>query len=276
MAQGAMSRLFRSLALFACAALPVSTACGAPLELRQPVKPWTLDYGMTACTAVATYGTPDRPLTLAIRPSPNGTVVRLMVVKNGEARDAFQFELATNLGGASAHTNGLHFRGSGTRGNIVWINVARGDLEALRKAGEIDLDGGPLAYRLVLPSIGAVLDGLDKCNADLRDYWNVGAPADRFTRKARSLKPLAEYFSSDDYPDQANFANQGGTSRMMMMIDETGALKDCMVEETSGFASLDAMTCAVLLKRAKFEPALDSAGKPIRSVLTSRVVWRIG
>jgi hypothetical protein len=271
-----MPKLFRSLALLAFAVLPVSTATGAPPELQRPVKPWILDYGMTACTAIATYGTPDKPVTLAFRPSPNGTIVRLMVVRSSQARKDFQFDLTSNLGGASARTNGLHFSGADRKGSIIWINVARGDLEVLRTAGAIVLHGGPLDYNLALPSIGAVLDGLDKCNADLRDYWNVGAAADRLTRKARPLRPLTDYFSSADYPDQAVFADEGGTSLVMMMVDETGALKDCLVEATSGFATLDAMTCVVLHQRAKFEPALDLAGKPTRSVLTQRVIWRAG
>jgi hypothetical protein len=267
-----MPRLFRALALIACGALPLSAAAGAPPPLQRPVKPWNLDYGMTACMAIATYGTPDKPITLAIRPSPNGTVDRLTVLRPGHAGKAFQFELTTNLGGASTRTNGLHFSSTVQKANTIWINVPRDDLDALRKAGEIDLHGGPLDYRLALPSIAAVLDGLDKCNADLRQYWNVGA--EQFSRKAHSLKPLAAYFSDADYPDQAMFANQGGISQVMLMIDETGALKDCMVEATSGFATLDAMTCGVLLERAKFEPALDPAGKPARSVITSKVTWR--
>ncbi|MEA2999403.1 MAG: hypothetical protein QOK17_1236 [Sphingomonadales bacterium] len=271
-----MSSFFRSLALLACAALPVCAAAGAPPEPQRPLKPWNLDYGMTACTAIATYGPADKPLTFAIRPSPNGTVVRLMVLRSGQAQKAFEFELTSNLGGASARTNGLHFPGTDRKGDIIWINVARGDLEVLRSAGEIVLHGGPLNYRLVLPSIAAVLDGLDKCNADLRQYWNAGEAADRLTRHARSLKPLARYFSDSDYPDQALFGHEGGTSQVMMMIDETGGLKDCMVEVTSGYATLDAMACAVLHERARFEPALDAAGKPTRSVLTQRVIWRTG
>jgi Gram-negative bacterial TonB protein C-terminal len=271
-----MPKLFRALAIAACCAVPLSAAAGAPPPLQRPVKPWNLDYGMTACMAIAIYGTPDKPITFAIRPSPNGTVVRLTVLRPGQAGKAFQFELTTNLGGASTRTNGLHFSSTVQKANTIWINVPRDDLEALRKTGEIDLDGGPLHYRLALPSMAAVLDGLDKCNADLRQYWNVGAPAEQFSRKAHSLKPLAAYFSDADYPDQANSANQGGTSKVMLMIDETGALKDCMVEVTSGFATLDAMTCGVLLERARFEPALDPAGRPTRSVITQGATWRIG
>jgi TonB family protein len=271
-----MSRFFRTLTFAACAALPLCAAVGGPPELRRPVKPWNLDYGLTACMAIATYGTAEKPITLAFRPSPNATVVRLIVLLPGHGGPAFQFELKTNITGATVKTNGLHFSGTAGKSNIVWINFATADLAGLRRAGEIALDGGPLHDRYALPSIGKVLDGLDTCNEDLRKYWNVGEAEASFSKKARTLKPLREYFSDSDYPSQANQQNESGTSKIMMMIDETGALKDCMVEETSGFATLDAMACAVLHERAKFEPALDAAGKPTRSVLTQRVIWRIG
>jgi hypothetical protein len=35
------------------------------------------------------------------------------------------------------------------------------------------------------------------------------------------------------------------------------------------------MTCYVLLARARFNPALDAAGKPVRSVMTTRVKWKM-
>jgi protein TonB len=57
------------------------------------------------------------------------------------------------------------------------------------------------------------------------------------------------------------------------MVDQTGALQDCLVEGTSGVATLDAMVCIVLRSRAKFHPAIDAQGKPARSVLSTRVKW---
>jgi hypothetical protein len=268
-----MSRFFRNLALLASAAL-ATAAAGAALEPRRPIGPWNLDYGPTACNAIATYGTRDKPITLAFRPSPNATMVRLVVLLPGRGVPAYQFEVKTNITGATVKTNGLRFPGTKGRNDIVWINFTPAELAGLRGAGEIALDGGPLHDRFALPKIGKVLDGLDACNADLRKYWNVGEAAN-LSRPARPKKPLPNYFSDSDYPSQAMQQLDSGASRIMMMIDETGALKDCMVEETSGVATLDAMTCAVLHERARFEPALDAAGKPVRSVLTTRVVWRI-
>jgi TonB family protein len=202
-------------------------------------------------------------------------MVRLIVLLPGRGVPAYQFDVKTNITGATVKTNGLRFPATKARNDIIWINFTPAELAGLRGAGEIALDGGPLHDRFALPSIGKVLDGLETCNADLRKYWNVGASEANLSTRARPKRPIREYFSDSDYPSQALRQSDSGVSRIMMMVDETGALKDCMVEQTSGVATLDAMTCAVLQERAKFEPALDQAGKPARSVLTTQVNWRI-
>src|SRR3954451_8992327 len=193
-AGGARSSFFRSLALSGCAALPLSGAVGAPAVLHRPIGPWNLDYAVTACNAIATYGTVSKPTTLAFRPSPNGTMVRLIVLLPGRGLPASQFEVKTNITGATVKTNGLRFPGTRGRNDIVWINFTPAELAGLRGAGEIALDGGPFHDRFALPGIGKVLDALETCNADLRKYWNVGDSAS-LSRRARPKRPLRNYFS---------------------------------------------------------------------------------
>jgi outer membrane biosynthesis protein TonB len=178
------------------------------------------------------------------------------------------------IGGGRIETTGLHFSPRGSRENLVWINFHRADLDALRPSGTITLRGGPLSDTFPLPRIGQVLDGLDKCNADLRHYWHADeAGLASLSKRATPLKPLRDYFSDSDYPGQADREGDSGISSVVLMVDETGKPRDCLVEETSGIATLDAQTCAILLERAKFAPALDAAGKPARSVFTQRVKW---
>jgi hypothetical protein len=261
-------------ALLACLLLP-GPASAAPRPPLQPIKGWTLDYGETACTALRTYGSKEAPVTLAFRPSPNGKVVRLVVARSGRASAAYHFDLAADLGTIPVKTTGLQFGSSDRKKKIVWINFRRDQLEGFRRSAVLALRGGQdVDERFALPGIAAVLDRLDECNADLRKYWNTGNGAPPLSKPATPLRPLHEYFSSSDYPDQAVQEFAGGVSAVMMMVDETGKLKDCLVEQTSGIASLDAMTCYVLLDRARFNPALDASGKPVRSVLTTRVKWK--
>jgi hypothetical protein len=269
-----MNKSFAVLTSAICALfVPGSSASAAPL--RQPLKNWVVDWGDTVCTASLAYGSEKAPIMLALRPSPNGTVVRLLVTRSGRAMSAHHFPVTTSITSEQEKTTGLRFGSSKKKSEIIWISFNRSSLEALKGAGEIAVTAkGIVDERFALPGMSAVLKALDECNQDLRVHWNVGAAADtQLTKKATSLKPLPSHFSEADYPHQAVQENASGATRVMMMIDETGAMKDCMVEETSGIATLDAMTCSVLQQRAKFNPALDSAEKPTRSVLTSTIKW---
>jgi len=51
----------------------------------------------------------------------------------------------------------------------------------------------------------------------------------------------------------------------------------CHLLLASGVPVLDAMGCVVIQERARFQPALDSSGKPVRSTfITPKIRWRIG
>jgi outer membrane biosynthesis protein TonB len=62
---------------------------------------------------------------------------------------------------------------------------------------------------------------------------------------------------------------------MTFLIDEQGRIADCTVDQTSGVAVLDTMSCYVISRRARFTPALGADGKPVRSAHETRVRWRI-
>jgi TonB family protein len=246
------------------------------LPLRQPTKSWILDYGETGCTALRDYGTPEKPMALAFRPSPNGKIVRIAVARGGTAPDAHHFPVTLELGGAPLQTTGLRFATKDGKTDVTWINVDRSALDGLAAAREFSLRG-PDAFqaRFALPQMGAVLKGLDECIADLGRYWNIdGAGIPIATPPAPLIAP-AKWIRSDDYPSQSLRQGEDGSTRFILLVDEAGQVKDCMVEKSSGIASLDAQACIVVVKRARFHPALDSAGKPIRSTWSTTVRFRL-
>lgn len=70
---------------------------------------------------------------------------------------------------------------------------------------------------------------------------------------------------------------QEGDAQFLLLIDENGKVAGCHVLIASGVPALDAMGCSVIRNRARFKPAVDSAGKPTRStVVTPKVSWRLG
>jgi len=66
-----------------------------------------------------------------------------------------------------------------------------------------------------------------------------------------------------------------GSVAFVLLIDEEGKVADCTVTETSGVASLDAQSCAIVKERAKFKPATGLDGKPSKSSYFQRISWRL-
>lgn len=265
---------FPAIAFFGLAMILQTSVAAAPL--RQPVGKWVVDYGDTACNAARSYGDPKSPITIAFRPSPNGTVVRLIVLRPGGAPQPHHLPVRTSIVPENVKMTALRFASNDRKTDIFWINFDQTAIAKLGSAGEIAIKGKWIDERFALPDMVAVLKALDRCNADLRNVWNVSPsePA-RIAKGAVATAPLHSYFSADDYPSQAQREEASGAARIMMMVDQTGKLKDCMVEQASGIATLDAATCGILLQRAKFSPAQDANGKPVRSVLTTTIRWTL-
>jgi Gram-negative bacterial TonB protein C-terminal len=263
--------VLKSLA-FALALQQAGAAAAAP---RQPIQPWNVDYGETTCAASRNYGSEDKPVALALRLSPVGKVMQIILMRPGSVADAEHVSAAVAMAGHQLKTTALRHKATRKGFELVRINFAREAVEPIRTAPHLDIHlRGRLAESFAIPGIAGVLRELDKCNLDLHEHWNVGEERTGTLRTtATSLLPLHRYVSDRDYPTQAMREHRGGSTQVTLMVDDKGVLKDCMAEEVSGVASLDAQTCFVLLERARFRPATDASGKPVRSVLTTRIRW---
>ncbi|NJC06992.1 TonB family protein [Sphingomonas kaistensis] len=92
---------------------------------------------------------------------------------------------------------------------------------------------------------------------------------------ARPRANLASYVTSNDYPRDAIRAGQEGTTGFKLTIGPDGRVTSCVIEKSSGSASLDSTTCRIMASRARFEPALDAAGKPTSDTMSARITWRL-
>lgn len=86
---------------------------------------------------------------------------------------------------------------------------------------------------------------------------------------------LAGLFSADDYPADAQMRDEQGTVRVELEIDKRGRVSQCNVIDSSGSGSLDSATCRIVKSRARFTPAHDSSGRPVRDTYTQSITWRL-
>lgn len=101
-------------------------------------------------------------------------------------------------------------------------------------------------------------------------------PAPRFTPKMASPKGNpGSWISDDDYPPDADRRRQEGTTGYRLSVSAEGRVTSCEVTSSSGVASLDSAACALLQRRARFNPGTDGEGNPTASSYSGRVRWKL-
>lgn len=100
-------------------------------------------------------------------------------------------------------------------------------------------------------------------------------PPPRKVQSAQSAKgDLRTLFSTDDYPASALSAGAGGTAQAQLTVGPDGRVTGCNLIRSTGNGALDAATCNILRRRAKFTPARDSEGNATSdTVTTPTITW---
>jgi hypothetical protein len=268
-----MTNSFRTILLIAIAIASIGAA-----EPRKPTDRWVVNYDNAQCVASRNYGTEDKPLYLALKPSPTGSVMRIMLIRSGAASEAEQRPASVRFDDKPAMSvNALSYGDAKSRRLISAINLPMETFAANRRAVSIEVRGSGFNERLAMPGLPGVVAAFDDCLANLREVWNIGPPhSSRVARPAQPKSPLRNLFRSTAYPSQAIVEGNTGRVGLALLIDEAGKVLDCMIEETSGFATLDTMSCYTITTHARFDPAIGADGKPVKSSSFHRITWKIG
>jgi hypothetical protein len=275
---------------FTEAMLGLSSILAAQAGPEQPTSKWRVDYGETQCAAMRMYG----PRTLVIRSAPNEESYEILLLEPGSTgKYASQSDGSVSFGGdpigstvlvysdRGSKTKFFKFRLGGTEMQLarqssrLFLRAKRG--EQLPGQGESRLPVAPSggSADFAIPQAAAMLDELKKCSADLRKYWNDGVEPQVVATPAQG--DIRSLFSGFDYPSEALFREQEGSTRAILLIDEKGKVVSCYNSEPSGIASVDAVSCQVIKDRARFSPARDSRGKAVKSIYYSpRITFQMG
>jgi hypothetical protein len=263
----------RALLLLLVAAAPVDVPPMAPAAK------WVVNFADAQCVASRDYGSGGDKLTLLLKPSPLGNVMQIGFARSGEKPVAEQVPARLRVDdGKPISTSALIFGTENGAGKVMHlINLPWKDYAPLREANRVTfyLEGQPQAS-LQLTQMKELSKAIDACLQDLQEVWNVGETREaRLRQVAKADLPLRSIISPDDYPDTALTNLQGGQLKYVLLIDEKGAVADCTIDHTSGHASLDAQSCHVIKTRAKYSPAIDAQGKPVKSTETGKILWLI-
>jgi TonB family protein len=243
---------------------------------RQPTGPWHVQFDGVQCVAVREYGTTSKPLTFALKPSPSGGVMRIVVVRKGVGELA-QFGETLRFDDDSIITNALFSADQTDKLRMITTDVPMAQFRSHLGARIIAVEGAAVTAAFAVSDLERVVGGLDNCLMQLRERWNIGDQYSSHlaTEAAPAGGSLSGILSANDYPRTALYRDQQGTVTMTLLIDVDGTVPDCGVDETSGVPFLDMTSCYFITRRARFKPALDRNGRPVRSNFKQSVVWRI-
>jgi protein TonB len=81
------------------------------------------------------------------------------------------------------------------------------------------------------------------------------------------------FISDDDYPATALRAGAQGQTTIRYLVGAGGRVEACDVVQSSGNEDLDRTSCALMLQRFVFMPALDEQGRAVAESRQQRIRW---
>ena len=98
-------------------------------------------------------------------------------------------------------------------------------------------------------------------------------PVPHVSQTAKARGDLHSYFSTDDYPASSLRNNEQGTTGVRITVGTDGRVADCQVTQSSGSSALDAATCTIIRRRAKYTPAKNDDGSAAMGSDSVRIKW---
>lgn len=101
-------------------------------------------------------------------------------------------------------------------------------------------------------------------------------PPPAFDPVAASPKngPLG-WITTEQYPSVALRRGWEGHGEYLLTIGTNGRVSNCTITQSTGRRVLDDATCKSVKRRARFNPAINSAGEKVSGTYSGKVTWKI-
>lgn len=269
------------IAILGMLALPGGANAQEPAPPLAPVGKWNVEYAEDMCALSHRYGEGDAALTLGFRPWPMGDQMEIVLITGDSSSTASREGKATlSLSPSGKEVAGYYssLRMSKEKLRVTTMTIKQEVFAELGSATAISIafSRDLRVYVMQPPTIKAAQAALEKCDDGLLRKWGVD-PAEKtmVATPPQAFPGATDWITYGDYPAGARQQRQQGTVMILWTIGVDGRVTDCLPVITSGTASLDQAACNAIIRRGRFEPALDKDGKPMISHYARKVVWRL-
>lgn len=275
-----------------------ATATGAradePLELA-PSSAWVMDYADDSCALKRTFQAGDQHALLQLRQIGPGDSFEVTVAsgtlaaKNEKLQVRFEPDDEFTQPVAAFYFDGNEFdamvyndsfRSPALRAlTPPYPDWPEADREARERAiTGLSIKGG--FERPLLLKTGAMhpaMNAMRTCLDELLNHWGLDAAVQRtLSRRPKPLDQLAWAKKIQAaYPAEMLRKGRSGLANIRMIVGSDGKPTACIPNKDAPDRAFDEHTCEVMMRFAKFEPALDANGQPTASFWTTTVTYMV-
>lgn len=301
-----MNIWLRILMAVAALALPTPEAAaneGEPRLVLKPKSSWVLDYADENCGLRRMFGNGQAELLFELNATTPGHSYRLLLASEQlEVRRAsphIGFEPGPEpLEHAQASSITME---DGRRGYLSEISVLpknegegkTADLDNNQSYDNFWLDkvetrekeiaglgvgkGFDRDFFLEIDQFHPAMVAMRACQDDLVRSWGF----DPSVLKTLSRPPMPKHQIEwarklqRAYPSRMVMQGWGATIQVQLAVGADGLPSDCHVRADGQQDDFTETSCKILMKEARFEPALDADGKPTSALWTTRIIYRL-
>lgn len=263
----------------------------------EPKDKWVLNYANDSCRLARTFGEGDEQVVLILDQfQPADRVDVSLVGKKFARARAIKVPAATSFGpglgagkfsdaligvigadrapilmmGARDLLNRPFVKGPDTETRFVFQTTP----EQEAAINELQIRTGTQTLTLNTQSLGQPLAAMRKCLKDLVRDWGFD-PEQQAALKQRAapINTPTEWVRTMKAMPRAVLEGQSAVIRFRLMVDPQGKPTQCFIQNATLAAEIAKTTCDILLKGARFSPALDSEGKAIASYYINSMRW---
>ena len=223
---------------------------------------WAVDYAQEYCVLSRDGLAGETGVAFRTRPFSDEHDLLLYVPRNGEKERSIKGRLS--IGGDAPGAERWISIGEPRRAyKLIDTRISTDELTRIAVSTSIRLSSDDrLDMTVQLPLVAKAMAALRLCEVDLAGRWGVDSEEMKgWAKPARSQTDLRSMFWSEDHSSVAMLRS---AVRAVLDIDAQGIMVGCKIVQSSRVAWVDRNFCDILGKEARFHPAVDANGKPVR------------
>lgn len=272
---------------------PAYAKTDAPISLPKTSK-WEMRYDEDSCNLVAVFGQDQSKVVLVIsreRPDDSFGIQLYGKALSDSSGGHVPMEMTFGTAPPLKRAGLAMIMSSGERLPVIKIDGLRLDGIEGRDAQEKAPKIAP-ASEAAVTSIGFAKDNdrryiletgsmeepfaaMRACTNDLLKYWGFDPAVETsLTRRPVPTGNPGSWATDNDYPHAA--LGNSGLVQFRLDVGTDGVPYGCRILYRTNPDQFADLSCQLLMRRARFKPALDANGKPVKSFYINRILWVSG